>query len=157
MPPTYTGITPICDGAACYITADYRNPDPDGYVKFFRTLDSGATWQTYIIPIPLEFVVTGAIVVRENLSAPDPLPPDTYLADYAKLTVIWKTKITDAAPIPIFQIGLSDDGGKTWYAGGSVHDAVVGNESGYNIGILNKNLLPFPGYSTLHKNGLDIP
>jgi hypothetical protein len=149
MPPMAGGLSPICDGAAAYINVDYRDPQRYGKQVFFRTVDGGATWTATPLPSFSGTVLAGNIVLREQLAAPAELPEGKVKADYAKLAVIWRVNTgTDF----LYQIGLSDDGGATWYAGGMVSSS----DSGYNIGIFKRPPPPFPGYPDLHKNGLEI-
>ena len=154
MPPRFNGITPISSGAAGYIVDDVR-VGFDGLARrvMHRTLDGGITWQRFALDEDIFLVMPGSIVLRETIQPPDPLPAGKVPADYAKLAVIWKRKPSEETPDPPYTIGLSDDGGATWYEGG-----LVGSEqTGYNVGIMNPKLPPFPGYPDLHKNGLTTP
>ena len=150
MPPMAGGLAPICEGAAGYINVDFRGPQHYGKQVFFRTVDAGVTWTATPLPSFSGTVLAGNIVLREQLTAPAEIPEGKVLADYAKLAVIWRLETETGFA---YQIGLSDDGGATWYAGGMVSPS----ESGYNIGIFKRPPPPFPGYPDLHKNGLDIP
>ena len=155
MPPYYGGISPICEDSAAYVTPFRLVSEPgEGMQQLFRrTTDGGLTWQIYLFPAGVVSVLAGSIVVREKVVAPDPLPTGKVKADFAKLAVIWKKAPTADVPEPSFQIGLSDDGGATWRGGGIVSK----DNSGSNIGIMDKKLPAFPGYPDLHKNGLTIP
>ncbi len=149
MPPMAGGLAPICEGAAAYINVDFRGPHY-GKQVFFRTVDGGVTWTATPLPSFAGTVLAGNIVLRERLSPPAELPEGKVPADYAKFAVIWRLSGDDGLS---YQIGLSDDGGATWRAGGLVSSS----ESGYNVGIFKRPPPPFPGYPDLHKNGLPIP
>jgi hypothetical protein len=154
MLPYYGGISQICEDAAAYVNPFkyVEEPGVSGQRLFRRTTDGGITWQVYPFPEDVDIVISGNIVVREKIVVPDPMPPGKVKADFAKLAVIWKKKPTTEVPEPSFQIGLSDDGGVTWRGGGIVNK----DDSGANIGLMNKKLPAFPGYPDLHKNGLEI-
>ena len=151
-PPGFEGLTPLCEHSAGYVAYEFATMTP-ARIAMHRTVDDGSTWQVYALPDGLVSVQPGSLVVREVLSTPTPLPPDKVPCDYIKLAVIAKRAATTDAPNPPWQLYLSDDGGKNWYAGGIVSTT---SDCGRNVGIMNPALPPYPGYPDLHKNGLTI-
>ena len=152
-PPGFEGLTPLCEHSAGYVAYEFATMNP-ARIAMHRTVDDGSTWQVYALPDGLISVQPGSLVVREVLSAPSPLPPDKVPCDYIKLAVIAKRAMTTDTPNPPWQLYLSDDGGKNWYAGGIVSTTIY---CGRNVGIVNPALPPYPGYPDIHKNGLTVP
>ena len=154
-PPGYGGISAICDGCAGYAAINYREFVPGvGFIRYFyRTVDGGYTWSRHELPPEINAVYIGTVVLRETIAAPAVMPLGKTAVDYAKLAVVYQRKSLPEDPTTPYKIALSDDGGATWRIGGTIS----ADNAGYNIGVMDRKLLPFPGFPDLHKNGLTIP
>ena len=161
-PPTWGGLIPLGPDSCGYIVQETLDTTPGNYRKlvFNRTVNGGATWTRTFLPDFMAGVMPWSLTVTAALKPPVPVPEGKVAADYAQLAVFCREPATANTPQPPWRIALSGDGGATWTLGGIVSSSKDGTSApllpGKNLGMMNKNVPPFPAFPDLHKNGLDI-
>lgn len=142
VPPGGIPTSPVANMAICLA------PGVAGFFragKFYRSIDSGATWTTYTIPPAVMTAPWNTFEARIEIRAIG----ETY--ETTKLAIAVST--TNAPNTS--KIFLSDDGGATWRI-----DSTIGKKPypqdqaiGINIGALRTGLPPTPGLPGIY----DIP
>ena len=133
-----------------------------GYSRFYRTIDSGVTWEVYDIPTtilerPYNQFIGRIAILSTTVPDPDPLNP---LPPYKKVRLAMVFEMPpglneDGATIQTSKIIVSDDGGETWRIDATVSvdtdlPITTAHAVGVDIGPLNTGLPPNPALPDMY-------
>lgn len=153
---------PIClaPGVAGFY-ASRSNPS-NGYSRFYRTIDSGATWTSYEIPNtilekPYNVFAGRIAILSTNVPSPDPENP---LPAHKKVRLAMVFEMPpglneEGVTIQTSKVIISDDGGETWRVDATVSVDTVppittAHAIGVDIGPLNTGLPPNPALPDMY-------